>query len=108
LLSGNRNTALSEPNTVIITEVSAKKYFGTSNVVGKLLFIDTDSVPFKVTAVLKNFPANSSISFNLMVSEASILQEADTKAFVANDWTSGAFATYFLLNNNTKHHIFKY
>jgi hypothetical protein len=35
-----------------------------------------------------------------MVSEASILQEADTKAFVANDWTSGAFATYFLLNNN--------
>ena len=101
LLSGNRNTALSEPNTVIITEASAKKYFGTANVVGRLLFIDTDSVPFKVTAVLKNFPANSSISFNLMVSEASILQEADTKAFVANDWTSGAFATYFLLNNNT-------
>jgi putative ABC transport system permease protein len=50
LLYGNRNTALAEPNTVIITEASAKKYFGTSNVVGKLLFIDTDSVPFKVTA----------------------------------------------------------
>lgn len=101
LLYGDRNTALTEPNTVVITEASAKKYFNTSNAVGKLLFIDTDSVPFRVTGVLKNFPANSSISFNLVVSEASVLKDADTKQFVAGDWTSGAFATYFLLNNNT-------
>jgi putative ABC transport system permease protein len=100
LLYGDRNSALTAPNSAIITEESAKKFFGTSNVVGKLLLIDRDSVPFKVTAVLKNFPANSSISFNLMVSEASILKNDDTKKFLANDWTSGAFATYFLLNNN--------
>jgi putative ABC transport system permease protein len=101
LLYGDRNTALTAPNSVIITEESAKKYFGTSNAVGKLLLIDRDSVPFKVTAVLKNFPANSSISFNLMVSEASILKDDDSKKFLDNDWTSGAFATFFLLNNNT-------
>ena len=100
LLYGDRSSALAAPNSVIITEESAKKFFGTSNVVGKLLLIDRDSVPFKVTAVLKNFPANSSISFNLMVSEASILKNDDTKKFLANDWTSGAFATFFLLNNS--------
>ena len=71
-----------------------------SNVVGKILFFDNDSVPYKVTGVLKNFPANSSISFNLLVSESSILNNEGAKEFIANDWTSGAFATYFLLNNN--------
>ncbi|HEX5153775.1 MAG TPA: ABC transporter permease [Parafilimonas sp.] len=100
LLYGDRNSALTAPNSVVITETSAKKFFGTTNVVGKLLLIDRDSVPFKVTGVLKDFPANSSISFNLLVSEASVLKDDDSKRFVANDWTSGAFSTYFLLNNN--------
>ena len=66
-----------------------------SDAVGKLLFFDNDSVPYKVTGVLKNFPANSSISFNLLVSESSVARNTFT-----DDWTSGAFATYFLLNNN--------
>ncbi len=100
LLYGERNNALTEPNSVIITEESAKKYFGESNAIGKLLFIDRDSVPFKVTGILKNFSANSSISFNLAVSEATILKNNDTKKFVASDWASGAFSTYFLLNKN--------
>lgn len=101
LLYGDRNSALTAPNSVIITEESAKKYFGTSNVVGRsLLIADRDSMPFKVTGVLKNFPANSSISFNLMVSEASILKDDRTKKFVADDWISGTFSTYFLLNHN--------
>ncbi len=100
LLYGDRNSALTLPNSVILTEESAKKYFGTSNAVGKLLLIDRDSVPFRVTGVLKAFPANSSISFNLAVSEATVLRDNDAKDFVANDWTSGAFSTYFLLNSN--------
>jgi putative ABC transport system permease protein len=101
LLYGDRSSALTEPKSVILTEESAKKFFGASNVVGKLLFFDTDAVPYKVTGVLKNFPANSSISYNLLVSESSILNNEGAKEWIANDWTSGAFATYFLLNNNT-------
>ncbi len=53
---------------------------------------------------MKNFPANSSISCNLLVSESSILSNEGAKEWIANDWTSGAFATYFLLNNNTDIH----
>src|SRR5690606_19430077 len=56
---------------------------------------------YKVTGVLKNFPANSSISCNLLVSESSILGIPEAQKHFSNDWTSGAFATYFLLNNNT-------
>jgi len=101
LLYGDRNSALTAPNSVIITEESAKKYFGTSNATGKLLFVDRDSVPLKITGVLKDFPANSSISFNLAVSEATILKNDNARNFVANDWSSGAFSTYFMLNDKT-------
>ena len=100
LLYGDRTSALTAPNSVVITETTAKKFFSTINAVGKLLLIDRDSVPFKVTGVLKDFPDNSSISFNLVVSEASVLKNDDAKKFVSNDWASGAFSTYFLLNHN--------
>ncbi|HEV7423712.1 MAG TPA: ABC transporter permease, partial [Candidatus Paceibacterota bacterium] len=98
LLYGDQGSALTAPNSVIITEESAEKYFGVSNAVGKLLLI-WDTVHFRVTGVLKNFPANSSISFNLMVSEASFQKNHEAEEFFANDWTSGAFATYFLLDH---------
>ncbi len=101
LIHGDRNSALTDPNSVIITEETAQKYFGTSDAVGKLLAFDMDSLPYRVTAVLKNFAPNSSISFNLAVSEANILNNPQAKDFLANDWTSGAFATYFLVNGNT-------
>jgi len=106
LIYGDRSTALTAPKSVVLTEESAKKFFpqdaahGASNAVGKILFFDNDSVPYKVTGVLKNFPANSSISYNLLVSESSILNNEGAKDWVANDWLSGAFATYFLLDHN--------
>ena len=100
LIYGDRSKALTEPKTAILTEETAEKFFGTSNVVGKLLFFDNDSVPYKVTGVLKNFPVNSSLSFNLLVSEASILNIPAAKKHFSGDWTSGAFTTYLLLNKD--------
>ncbi|HWB90917.1 MAG TPA: ABC transporter permease [Puia sp.] len=100
LLYGDRSSALTEPRSVILTEQTALKFFGLSNVVGKLLFFDNDSVPYKITAVFKNFPDNSSIAFDLLVSEASLVANPAAKDWLANDWSSGAFATYFLLDHN--------
>jgi putative ABC transport system permease protein len=103
LLQGNRNTALSEPQSVIITEETAKKYFNTNDVLGKTLKIDGDSMPYKITGVLKNFPVNSHIDFNLLFSESSMSGD-DFKEFVNSDWSSGAFTTYFLLHDKTDAH----
>ncbi|HXD78823.1 MAG TPA: ABC transporter permease [Puia sp.] len=100
LIYGDRNSALSAPKSVVLTRASAKKFFGTSDAVGKLLFFDNDSVPFTVTGILENFPVNSSISFDLVVSEASLLVNKDAKGWMDNDWTSGAFSTYFLVDRN--------
>jgi len=100
LLYGDRSTALTDPRSIVVTEATAMKFFGASDVVGKLLFFDNDSVPYKITAVLQNFPVNSSISFDLVASEASLFNNPDAKGFIDNDWSSGAFSTYFLLNKN--------
>jgi putative ABC transport system permease protein len=96
LLQGDRRTALSAPHSVIITEETAKKYFGSIDVIGKTIKADRDTVPFKITGVLKNFPVNSHLSFNLCFSESS-MTSTGFREFVSTDWNSNAFSTYLLL-----------
>ncbi|HVX26726.1 MAG TPA: ABC transporter permease [Parafilimonas sp.] len=65
-LEGNAATCLQKPNSVVITENTAKKYFGNSNAIGKVLLFDADKKPFIVTGVLKNIPSNSSFQFDML------------------------------------------
>jgi len=58
LAQGDKNTALAERNSAIITERMAEKYFGTTNAIGKNLRLD-DSLTFTITGILKNLPANT-------------------------------------------------
>ncbi|OQP39913.1 hypothetical protein A4H97_16985 [Niastella yeongjuensis] len=68
LVYGNTQTALQQPNQVVITREKALLYFGTANVVGKTLELKTDTtfIPFTISAVAENIPANSSVKFNLL------------------------------------------
>jgi putative ABC transport system permease protein len=65
LLKGDPRTALQEINSVVITEALAKKYFGTEEPLGKVLKYN-NRLDLKVTAVLKNIPANSHLQFDLL------------------------------------------
>jgi putative ABC transport system permease protein len=101
VLQGNRATALAAPNSIVLTQESAKRFFGTADAIGKILLIsDRDSLPYTVTAVLKDIPSNSSITFNFLISEATVIKSERSKQFVANDWGSGSFSSYFLFNDN--------
>jgi putative ABC transport system permease protein len=100
LLQGDRRTALTAPYSVIVTEETAQKLFGATDVLGKGVKTDRDSVPFKITGVLKNFPVNSHISFNICFSESSMVHP-DFKQFVNTDWNSSSFPTYLVLNSNS-------
>src|SRR5580658_2184461 len=70
LVSGDPKTALSDLQNMVITEQTAKKYFGTTNVIGKTLEIEFDKKfqPFTITAVAKNCPQNSTIKFDILLS----------------------------------------
>jgi putative ABC transport system permease protein len=59
-IAGDVNTALDEPNTVVLTESMAQKYFGSNDVIGKMLETNENgSTLYKVTAVIKDMPRNS-------------------------------------------------
>lgn len=59
LLSGDANTALAEPNTVVISQTVAGKYFGTENPIGKRLTVKSWNAAFTVTGVMNDVPINS-------------------------------------------------
>ncbi len=60
LIKGNPREALTKPNTVVITEDIAEKYFGTEDPIGKNLRIHNDEL-YMVTGVVENIPRNSHV-----------------------------------------------
>jgi putative ABC transport system permease protein len=68
MIAGNKATCLNGPNSVVLTERAAMKYFGSTNVIGKNLVFDEYSAPFNVTAVLKDIPEQSSLQFDVLQS----------------------------------------
>lgn len=90
LLAGDQATALREPRTVVITEKTALKYFNTTDAVGRDLMIN-DSVPYKVTGVLKPFPGQTQVDFDFF---ASLSGAAESRN---DNWLSNNFNTYVVL-----------
>lgn len=94
LLTGDAKTALKEPNSVVITESIAKKYFNRVDVVGQTLFLVTDSTSHKITGVMKDMPAQSHFRANFLLAAGPISNDAPWNRLTA-------FATYVLLKPNT-------
>lgn len=68
-LQGDPANGLNEPNTVVISESGARKYFGTTDAVGKFIETnDDEKTLYKVTAVIKDMPANSHMQADLVFS----------------------------------------
>ena len=66
MISGNPETALNQTYSILITEELAVKYFGTDDPLGKTMTIN-NKYDFTVTGVMKNVPANSTITFDMLV-----------------------------------------
>ncbi len=96
LLQGNEATCLLQPNSVVITEQIAKKYFGNSNAMGRVLLFDDDRKPFTVTAVMQNIPSQSSLQFDMLRPIASY---PAVKRF-SWSWVWTQMATYIKLRDN--------
>lgn len=71
LLQGEVATALNKPNTVVLTQSAANKYFGKENPLGKVLDIPDTPDDLVVTGVCGDVPNNSHLRFNMLISSSS-------------------------------------
>lgn len=99
LVEGNPSTALTQPNTVVISETMEKKYFPGSSALGKtMVFVDTLS--YLVTGVMKDVPEKSHMQFDILVSFATF--STLNKQFSYDDgWGNLNVRNYVLLKKGT-------
>ncbi len=94
-IEGNEQTALNEPNSIVITKAFSKKYFGDEDALGKSLSFGTNAGNLvKVTGVIDKIPYNSHFHF-----DAFITTSGNQFAF-ANTWSNIGWFTYLVLNKN--------
>ena len=93
---GSPQTALSNPNTVVLSDRIAHKYFGDTNPMGKTIRLE-NRMDFRVTGIVESPPATSSMPFDVFLSHASILTYGNTSP--PDDWKSsyGGAQIYMML-----------
>lgn len=94
IIEGDKNNPLQEPNTVVITKTQALKFFGASNPIGKLFYLEGQEQPFRVTGVINEVPQNSHFHFDIFASIEG-LEKAKS-----DSWFNGDFFTYLLLQKD--------
>jgi putative ABC transport system permease protein len=101
VLYGDPKTALNDPNSTVISETMAKKYFNTADAVGKILETnDNGRTDYKVTAVIRDIPHNSHFRFNMIMS-------MDNVQYGWGNYLSHNFFTYLVLKQGTDYKQFE-
>jgi putative ABC transport system permease protein len=99
LISGDPHTCLKDRSSVVLSEDAAKKQFGTTDAIGRIIMLkdDTVFVPHSVTAISKKCPQNSSIKFDMLLP----LMEPKKDASNSENWFNFFLNTFVVLNPNT-------
>ena len=100
LIHGDPKSVLTEPNTMVLTESTALKYFGELDVVGRILTAnfsnDRGQVDFEITGVSEDVPNNSHFHYDLLVSSTSFPSRINNTG-----WTANNFISYVVLKAGT-------
>jgi putative ABC transport system permease protein len=95
LLEGAADYVFSEPGSIVLTESTAKALFGREDPLGKTVLMN-NYANLKVTAVLKDLPANSSLQFGFLTSFTDMAKDGWVHEGVT-DWNQPAFKIYVSL-----------
>ena len=102
LKAGNPATALSKMNSVVLSEDVAKKFFGSTNVLGKIIELpqgdDRSFQSFEVTGIVPGSPQNSSIRIDMVLPMS--LNEREGRR--DNQWINFYLNTFFVLNKGAE------
>lgn len=85
LIHGEASRALVEPNTLVLTESTARRYFDDANPMGKILTIDGDD--FRVTAVAADLPSRTHFHFDFLASFTTLPYSENDMWFPLNYYT---------------------
>ena len=91
LLAGDPETALTRPNTLVLTETAARRYFPDGEALGETLLVGDE--PYEVTGVLRDLPVESHLQFDFLASFVS------THWAEEEIWNSANFLTYLLFRD---------
>ncbi len=97
-VAGEGFDALDKPNTAMITESTAKKYFGAENALGKTIRFD-QKTDYLIVGILADAPLNSHIKFDFLLSYATMVNLYGAE--LQESWGHTGFFTYALLRENT-------
>jgi putative ABC transport system permease protein len=98
--AGNPNTVLSEPNSVILSENIARKFYGNESPIGKTITVRGKDV-WTVTGVFKSMPANSQFANYGMITSFETYALTVTNRERSFQWSSSSWYTYLLLKDGT-------
>jgi ABC-type antimicrobial peptide transport system permease subunit len=91
MVLGDPETALNSPNSIVLTEKLASKYFGDTNPIGKTLTLENKML-FTVTGVMKDLPKNSMFTFEAVIPYSFLAQIGA----VDNSWGNNSIFTFVL------------
>jgi putative ABC transport system permease protein len=92
-LMAGKDDALKEPNSIVITESLAKKYFGEGEALGQQMRLNREMV-LNVTGVIKDVPENSHLQFDILISFSTMLPRVGDQY---NNWGWSVFYNYVLV-----------
>ncbi len=98
LLRGNAQTALVKPNTLVISQTMAQKYFGDQDPIGQTLATKNYGEVMEITGVMADWPTNSHFHYDFLISMAGL---AEAKV---NSWMQSEFFTYLVLPEGYDYH----
>lgn len=97
-VQGHPATALNAPNSIVLTEAMARKYFGDRNPLGALLtFTFEGTTTFEVTGVVQAFPENSHFNFDAFLSFGYL--DNLFQSSMADDWDTNMAGLYIRVPN---------
>jgi putative ABC transport system permease protein len=103
LVKGNRKTSFEDPNFILLTEETAKKYFGDDDPIGKVVRYEWWSrwLEFHVTGIIENVPSNSHLQFDALIP----FDFVEASGMTIDTWGAIAYHAYVQLEENADHKV---
>ena len=95
LIKGDKQTVLTEPFSTVLTDETAKKYFGNEDPIGKILLVN-NKYEFTVSGVVEKPPKNSTLSFDILVPFDYLKEVGEFN----DGWGNNSIRTYVQLHEN--------